>query len=61
MTPSRNAHDFVALALRHFSPQILLGEAFAHFEGGFFAAIPEAFEIYWVECVMLTTQSCGFS
>jgi hypothetical protein len=61
MMPSRNTNDFVALALRHFAPQTLPGEAFAHFEGGFFAAVPEAFEIYWMEYVMSTTRSCGFS
>jgi hypothetical protein len=30
---------------RHFAPKILLSEVFAHFEGGFFAAVPEAFEV----------------
>jgi hypothetical protein len=30
---------------RHFSPQIILGEVFAQFDGGFFAAVPEVFEI----------------
>jgi hypothetical protein len=52
---------FVVLALRHFPPQIFFGEVFAHFEGGFFAAVPEAFEIYWVEYVISTTRLCGFS